>query len=337
MNKPIKALVLFSGGLDSMLAAKLLLRQGIETTGLCFKSNFFNAKKAVAAADKIGIELKICDIEKDILKLVMNPPSGYGKNMNPCLDCHSLMIRKAGEIARKEGFAFVATGEVLGQRPFSQNKEALKRVIGLSGVEVLRPLSAKLLPETNIEKNKLVVRGRLMGIKGRSREQQFELAEKFNIKNYPTPAGGCLLTDPEFSERLLKLLDYWPKCGGVDAELLKYGRIFWLNGQNGQKILLVIGRHKRDNENLEKLVQKGDIVLQLEEINGPTSLLKNLGRFDNISNLAVQIPDKLKMSELHLNEEKSSEQIIRAAAILTGYYAVKTRGKNVIIKIDHIS
>ena len=188
----IKALVLFSGGLDSILAVKMLQAQKIAVTAVCFESNFYDAKKAEEEAKKLDIDLKVVDIQKEMLALVKNPFSGYGKNLNPCIDCHSLMIKKAGAIAKSDGFDFVATGEVLGQRPFSQNKQALEKVKDLSGVEVLRPLSAKLLNETEIEKNKILIRGLLGRIQGRTREGQIELARKYKLKDYPLPAGGCL-------------------------------------------------------------------------------------------------------------------------------------------------
>ncbi|MDO8260107.1 MAG: tRNA 4-thiouridine(8) synthase ThiI, partial [Candidatus Magasanikbacteria bacterium] len=247
-TKNTKAIVLLSGGLDSMLAVKVLQVQGIEVVGLCYKSNFYDCARAREAAELLRIELKEVDISSEMLDLVKHPPSGYGKNLNPCIDCHAFMIRRAGEIARAEGFDFVATGEVLGQRPFSQNKESLKRVAALSGVPVLRPLSAKLIDETEIEKNGLVNRHRLLDISGRGRERQIELAEKYEITEYPSPAGGCLLTDPGFSERGIKLLDHWPDCDTNDIEILKHGRVFWFSLPRKKKVLLMIGRHQGDNE-----------------------------------------------------------------------------------------
>ena len=186
-----KALVVFSGGLDSMMSAKLLMNQGIEVTALNFESNFFKATQAKESAKILGIPLIIKDISPEELELVKNPPNGYGKHLNPCIDCHANMIRMAGKIAEEQGFSIVATGEVLGQRPFSQNRDALRRVKKISGVDVLRPLSAKLLGETQVEKEGVVIRGKLRAIRGRGREEQMELAERYGIKKYPSPAGGC--------------------------------------------------------------------------------------------------------------------------------------------------
>ncbi len=336
--KKVKALVLLSGGLDSMLAAKLLLEQDIEVVGVSFKSNFYNYNKAHKAAQNLGIELKTFDMSEEMLELVKNPPSGYGKHLNPCIDCHSIMIKKAGEIASQEGYDIVATGEVLGQRPFSQNKKALKQVKKLAGVEVLRPLSAKLLPETEIETSGLVKRGQLLNIRGRSRERQLELARKYNLDGYSTPAGGCLLTDGGYSERLGKMLEYWPECGVNDIELLKHGRVFWLNMRKDEKhfkVLLVVGRNKEENEKLLSLKHAGDVIVELKDEMGPTTLLrfKNSALSIKDYKLKIEVPEKLKMSVLKLGENKNEEEILQIACILTGYYATKARGKRVDYKI----
>jgi tRNA-uridine 2-sulfurtransferase len=330
----VKALVLFSGGLDSTLAVKILELQDIEVTGLCFTSNFFSSASAEKSVKANDIKLKVVDINKEILDLVKNPPSGYGKNLNPCIDCHSLMIKKAGQIMKKEKYDFVATGEVLGQRPFSQNKDALERVKKISGVDVLRPLSAKLLPETEAEKKGLVNRGRLLNISGRMRERQMELAAKFKI-TYPAPAGGCLLTDPEFSGRLIKMLNYWPKCNNNDVELLKNGRPFWLNKGN-KKTLLVVGRNATENSNLEKLAKTGDIMIELNKENGPTTLIRNL-QVAGLKNEVTEekIPDHLDPRLLDSSKNFSAKEIVNMATVATGYYATKARGKNLEIKIKN--
>lgn len=333
-----KALVLLSGGLDSMLAARLLLEQGIKVVGITFESNFFNAKRARRAAKQLGVDLKVVDIKDEELELVKNPPSGYGKHLNPCIDCHSLMIKRTGAIARKEGFNIVATGEVLGQRPFSQNKEALNKVRELSLVDVLRPLSAKLLPITMAEEQGLVIRGKLLSIRGRSREKQMALAQKLGLNEYPSPAGGCLLTDPGFSERLGKMLDYWPDCYTEDVELLKHGRVLWLTLEKDKKsfkILLIIGRHKEDNESLILLKRKNDVMIELKDMMGPTTIIrfKNVDlRFKN-EMLEIIVPEKLKMGELKLGDKKNVKEIMQIACLLTGFYATKARGKEAKCKI----
>lgn len=320
-----------------MLAVKLLQAQGIAVKGLCFSSIFFNCGQAKKAAKSLQIELKVVDISEEILALVKNPPSGYGKHLNPCIDCHSLMIKAGGKILIKEGYDFIATGEVLGQRPFSQNREAMRKIDKIAGVEVLRPLSAKLLPEIEVEKKGLVNRNRLLNIQGRSRERQLELVEKYKIDNYATPAGGCLLTDPDFSERLIKLLDNWPDCSTNDAALLKRGRVFWLKDKSQERKLIVIGRHQEDNEKLEKLAKDNDIMLELKEINGPTTIIRGFDKkISGARDLCIRIdvPHKLKMSELNLGRAKDRQEIIDMAALLTGYYATKARGRKVELRIQ---
>lgn len=344
--KKAKALVLFSGGLDSILAVAVLRQQNIEVTALGFESNFYDAKKAKESAKALGIKIRTIDISKDMLALTKNPPNGYGKNMNPCIDCHGLMFGRAGNIMREQDYDLLATGEVLGQRPFSQNKEALAKVENLAGVDILRPLSAKLLKETNYEKRGLVVRGRLLRIKGRSREEQTKLAKKFNIGNYPSPSGGCLLTDPEFSGRLLKMFDYYPDCQIGDVELLKNGRIFWLSLKSGQnkKVLVVVGRDHEENENLKKLARSGDIMVELKEIVGPLALarcseqsIKYNEIINNYTRQAstskFQVLDKLELSKLELNKEKNPEEAVKTVAMLVSSYATKARGKMVEVEI----
>ena len=329
----VKALVLFSGGLDSLLAIKILELQDIEVTGLSFASNFFSSANAQKTAAGNNVNLRIVDISEEVLNLVKNPPNGYGKNMNPCIDCHSLMLKKAAEIMKSENYNFIATGEVLGQRPFSQNKEALNKVKKISDVDVLRPLSAKLLEETEIEKKGLVNRGKLLSISGRNRERQMELAAKLKL-TYPSPAGGCLLTDPEFSQRLIKMLDYWPDCTVNDAALLNRGRIFWFNnGSKNKMVLAVVGRDEKENMALEKLAIKGDSMVELYKENGPTTLIRRLVPDDDESSvMAVEIPEKISPT-LEIDKKYSARA---KAAILTGFYATKMRGKKAEIKISFI-
>jgi len=330
----VKALSLFSGGLDSLLVIKILQQQGIDVTGICFVSSFFDAEKAKIIAVENNFKLKIVDIKTGLLDLVKDPPSGHGKNLNPCVDCHSLMIRKAGEIAKSEGFDIVSTGEVLGQRPFSQNKESLKRVRRLSGIDVLRPLSAKLLDETEAEKNGFVDRRKLYDIEGRSREEQKKLIEKFNIIKYPSPAGGCILTDRGFCGRLSMMLENWPGCDFTDVDLLRFGRIFWLSFEN-KKVLVVVGRHKKDNEMPKKLAKQGDFMVELKEVTGPLAVVRILNfEFRISSNIVEKITVPEKMPELILLQG-STEEFVRKIAELVGFYAKKARGqKNIKVKIE---
>ncbi|MFH0805899.1 MAG: tRNA 4-thiouridine(8) synthase ThiI [Patescibacteria group bacterium] len=267
-----KGLVLLSGGLDSILAIKVLQKQDIDVTGISFVSYFFNADLAKKAAKEIKANIKIVDFSIEHLNMVKNPSYGRGKTINPCIDCHLMMIRKAGDFLKKGEFDFIATGEVLGQRPMSQNKQALDLIKEKSGLKgyLLRPLSAKLLEPTILEEKGLINRNKLLDISGRSRKIQMSLAKKWGIKEYPSPAGGCILTDLQFSERLKELFDHWPDCQGNDIQLLRLGRHFWV-GDNK----IVIGRNKEENDKINKLKQKGDIVIEPKEFPGPTVLIRS--------------------------------------------------------------
>ena len=203
----IRALCLFSGGLDSQLAVCLLRDQGLAVEGLAFRSLFFDAGKAERAADRLVLPLAVEEFTPALLKLIERPRHGFGAGLNPCIDCHIAMARRAGELMRERGFRFVATGEVLNQRPMSQHRQALEQVAlesGLGGL-LLRPLSAQRLPETEPERLGWVDRSRLLDFHGRSRKPQMDLARRFGIAEYPQPAGGCLLTDPLYGRRLREL------------------------------------------------------------------------------------------------------------------------------------
>lgn len=280
--KKTKALVLLSGGLDSMLATKLLMKQGIEVEGICFYSNFFGCGLARKAAKQLDIKLREINISEEFLKFLKKKPKyGYGVGLNPCIDCHTLMLKKAGEIMQKERsfskrsqkISFIATGEVLNERPMSQNKQALKTVekeAGLKGY-LLRPLSAKLLKPTIPEKMGLVDRERLLDILGRSRKHQIKLAKEFGIKEYPTPAGGCMLTQEGFVKRLKNFIEHKPNFDSNDIELVKIGRHFWFSANLTQ---IVLGRNKKENAQLVKLTRKNDIIIEPDGFVGPTALVR---------------------------------------------------------------
>ena len=228
LNKKVRALGLCSGGLDSILAGVLLREQGVEVEWITFETPFFSAMKARRAARITGIPLTVQNITADYLPMLKDPPCGYGQHMNPCMDCHALMFKKAGEVMREKGFDFLFSGEVLGQRPMSQTKPSLRYVEKNSGWDgyILRPLSAKNLPETIPEKNGLVDREKLLDLSGRSRKPQMKLAEQYGIKDYPSPAGGCLLTDKSFSKRLKDLFEHQGTYTENELFLLRFGRHF---------------------------------------------------------------------------------------------------------------
>lgn len=267
----MKALAVFSGGLDSMLAVELIRAQGIEVLGLFFETPFFTPARAERSAEILHLPLKVLDITEPHLEVVKKPRYGYGGNMNPCIDCHALMLRKAVERLEAEKAWFVLTGEVLGQRPMSQNLRALSTVAAQSGRPelILRPLCAKLLPPTLPEEKAWVRRDELLSFSGRSRKPQMELAAAFRIPEYPSPAGGCLLTDPVFSRRLKDLLSSRPHCEVRDIELLKVGRHF----RTGPATKVVIGRNKKENERIFSLAGDSDLIVKVESLPGPLVLV----------------------------------------------------------------
>ncbi|OGW75311.1 MAG: hypothetical protein A2Z72_08225, partial [Omnitrophica bacterium RBG_13_46_9] len=245
----------------------VLQEQEIEVTSISFVSPFFNAENAKKAATSLKVPIIVKDITGEHLDMLLNPKHGYGSGMNPCIDCHALMLKIAGGIMRKEGFDFIFTGEVLGERPMSQNKQSLHTVAKESGYAdyVLRPLSAKLLPETKIEKEGKIDRSRLLDISGRQRKRQLEMAAQYGIKDVPTPAGGCLLTDPCFSARLKDLLRREGKPSIHDIELLKVGRHVGLD----QKNKVIIGRNEKDNNILRSLDGGKYIMFVPKRVRGP--------------------------------------------------------------------
>lgn len=259
-----------------MLAALVLREQGIHVEWITFETPFFSALKARQAADQTGVALHVQDLTPEYLDLIKDPPAGFGKNLNPCMDCHSLMFRKAGEFMQERGFDFLFSGEVLGQRPMSQNANSLRYVAKHSGFDkfILRPMSARRLPPTPMEDQGLVDRSQLLDLSGRSRKPQIALARKFGITNYPTPAGGCLLTDPGYSRRLRDLLDHGAELTPDALHLLKYGRHMRLNP--GAKI--VVGRTQQDNEHmLQHCDPQRDAVIKTNGYPGPTVILPGGG------------------------------------------------------------
>lgn len=267
----IKGIGLFSGGLDSILAAKVIEELGIEVSGVAFETPFFDAIKAQAMARQIGLPLTIMDITDEHLPMLEAPRYGYGKNMNPCIDCHILMLKKAGQVMEKREADFLFTGEVLGQRPMSQGKQSLHIVASRSGYGgyVVRPLSAKLLAETIPEREGKVNREKLLDIQGRSRKRQIEMARAYGISGYSGPAGGCLLTDPMFSMKLKDLFEHRKDRDVRDIELLKYGRHLRLSPD----VKVIVGRREGENNTIEGLARNGDLIIKVKDYPGPTVLV----------------------------------------------------------------
>ena len=270
-----KALALFSGGLDSILAVRLLLSQGIDVEAVNFVSAFTSCAKdnsgVAEAAKQLGVPLKVVELGDEYLKIIRKPKHGYGKNMNPCIDCRIYILKKAKKIAEEIGADFIFTGEVLGERPMSQHFNALIVVEEESELKgkILRPLSAKLLPETIIERKGLVNRKKLLGIRGRSRKPQLKLAEEFNIKSYPSPAGGCLLTCKEYADKLKDLFKHRKRCSMADAALLKVGRHFRL-GKNK----IIVGRNEAENTGLMAKKSRNDYYFEVPNTGSPITVLQ---------------------------------------------------------------
>ena len=275
----MKAIALLSGGLDSTIAARVMMEQGVELEALNFMTVFCTCTNRGAtclasqkAVETLGIPLKVFNVSEEYLGVVKHPQHGYGRNMNPCIDCRIFMLKKAQAYMEESGAVFIVTGEVLGQRPMSQRKDAMHLIEKEAGLEglILRPLSAKVLTVTIPEREGWVDRERLLNISGRSRKPQIELADHYGIHDYPCPAGGCLLTDPGFAKRMKDLMVYDPKFSLNDVHLLKMGRHFRFS--NGVK--LVVGRNEEENQKIQTFAQGEDILLKVSSFPGPLSLLR---------------------------------------------------------------
>lgn len=276
MNK--KAVALFSGGLDSMLAIKLMLDEGIEVHALNFLTVFCTCTskgcmhQATKAAKDLAVPLKVMNITEEYMQIVKNPKYGRGRNMNPCIDCRIFTFKKAKEFMEEIKASFVITGEVLGERPMSQRRQAIEIIEKHSGLEglIVRPLSAKLFEATIPEKTGIVDRNKLLDIQGRRRDRQISLAAQFGINDYPCPAGGCLLTDKGFSNRLKDLFKYSPNYDISDLHLLKVGRQFRMS----EEAKLFVGRDEKENTRLLNFSQPGDFIFDVLDIPSPIGLVR---------------------------------------------------------------
>ena len=285
MIKQHKALALFSGGLDSLLAVKWMESRGYTVYPVYFSAPYLKAERALKSAEANGISLKVVDFFAEHYPVVKNPVWGRGKGLNPCVDCHALMFQMAAQLLAEYGASFLISGEVLGQRPMSQTKNALAKVSAMSSVRdlIVRPLSQLLLPDTTPIKEGWVDRDDLLAINGRSREAQFALAVKLGINVFPAPAGGCLLTDRNYCLRLSDLMEH-----GQDdlesMELLLYGRHFRLNEHNK----LIIGRYESDNNYLQEHCRQG-VTLDAKNCSGPWGVITGLPLSEADLNLALGI------------------------------------------------
>ena len=295
----IKAIGLLSGGLDSSLAAKLMIEQKIDVYALNFTSplclcNREGRCESYDIAEKLKIPLKIMAKGDDYAKIVKKPKHGYGKHANPCIDCRIYAFKKAKEYMKEIGAKFIFTGEVLNQRPMSQHKQALMLIEKESSLKglVVRPLSGKLLPATIPEKKGWIKRKKMLDIEGRRRIKQIELAKNLNWKDYHCPSGGCLLTYDEFSKKVKDLVKKEKELTMKDLALLKYGRHFRC-GRNK----IIIGRDDKENKLLAKMRNEKDYLFEAEKIMGPTTILqgpKNKKAIETAAKLTARYGDAKK-------------------------------------------
>jgi len=302
-DQGVTALALFSGGLDSILACRLLMAQGIRVIAIRFVTPFFgyellareeDYRREVAA--EYGIDVRLRDINEKYLKMLRDPAHGYGKNFNPCVDCKILIASEAKSLLDELGGSFLFSGEVVGQRPMSQRRDTLRIIEKESGCEgiLLRPLCALNLIETLPERQGMVDRQKLLAFTGRTRQPQISLAASFGIKNYPSPAGGCVLTDPNKASRIRRFYEENANIAANDVLLLMFGRHFCLPGG----AWLVLGRNEAENDLLIELLEPGDVYLRCDESwPGPSALLRRSAGDDDLAAAAGLIKRYSKKGE----------------------------------------
>jgi tRNA-uridine 2-sulfurtransferase len=318
-----KAIALLSGGLDSTLAVKMMLDLGIEVEALNFTSPFCTCtgknsgckSEAVRVAQEYNIPIKVVHKGLDYLEIVRNPVHGYGKGINPCVDCRIYLLKKAKEYMLESGADFVFTGEVLGQRPMSQRRDTLRVIERESGLEglLLRPLSARHFEPTIPEKEGWVDRDKLLAIEGRSRSVQMQMAEDLDVKNYPCPAGGCLLTELSFVPKIKDVFDHSEELNLRDFKLLKTGRQFRIGPQSKA----IMGRSEVDNNQLERTRQPGEAALTWLDGNTPVAIIIG-SQNDDLFNLSARIllrytkaePGAECRIELRINDSKQIFSVV---------------------------
>lgn len=344
-----KAVALSSGGLDSTLAILVVKNQGIEVQAIKFLTPFdcdisqippypplipplargdtegskgnnrgiidsrhslYFSNKEMNVAKKFGFDIKTCRLGDQFLEIVKNPKHGYGKNMNPCIDCRILMLKEAKVFMDEIGAEFIITGEVLGQRPMSQRKEMFYHIDKEAGVvnQVLRPLSAKLLRITVPEAEGIIDRKKLHDFSGRSRKPQIALAEEFGLADYPAPAGGCLLTEPNYAQRLKDLLTHNPEPSMRDIDLLRIGRHFRFS----PACKIIVGRDKAENAIIESLSMNNDCLLRVDGYGSPITLVSGEITDEALkiaASLCARYSDAKNMSEIEVTVLKRDNQL----------------------------
>lgn len=316
----MKALALLSGGLDSRLSVKIMTHMGIEVTALHFYTPFNSKELSVVeetvakTAQSLGAQGKVIVLGDEFMTMFRNPDNGYGGNLNPCIDCKILMFRRAKALLEEYGAQFVVSGEVVGQRPMSQYKDALRRIDKASGLtgRVVRPLSGKILEATIPEQNGWIDRNRLYDINGRARTRQFKLAQELGVVDYPWPGGGCLLTEESFCRKLKDIIAH-QELNSFVIELLKCGRHLRL--PSGQ--LATMGKNEQQNAKLLRLKRKGDIIIGPRDEGGPYCLLAESAKEDDITLVAGVVARYTRKDAgiVIFIRQGDSEKIINAVAL----------------------
>ncbi len=332
----IKAIGLVSGGLDSQLAVAVLKEQGPLLIGLHFYNGFapgalrrvilgeeteemYLDNRARELSDILGISVEVIDISCDFLDVLVSPSHGYGANVNPCIDCRILMLRRAKDVMERVGARFVFTGEVLGQRPMSQHRQAMdlvERRSGLGGL-LLRPLSAKLLPPTVPENEGWVKRDDLLDIQGRSRKRQMELARKLGLREYVQPAGGCTLTDGTYTRRFRDVMQRRDRPGILrdEAVLLAVGRHFRL----GPGVKIVVGRNETENRYIETH-WSGSWLATTTDYPGPTVLVQGEPDVEDLrraASVTARYSDAKHLPSVRVVLWRGDESVTREVAPIT--------------------
>jgi tRNA U34 2-thiouridine synthase MnmA/TrmU len=302
-KKQITALALYSGGLDSTLACRVVAEQGIKVVAVKFVTPFFGYDLLLRKEDyirttkeKFGIDVLLKDVTVPYLELLKKPAHGFGKYFNPCVDCKIFLLSEAKKMMPDIGASFLVTGEVVGQRPMSQRRDTLRvieRDSGCAGI-LVRPLCAKNLEQTQAERDGLIDRDQLHAFSGRNRKPQMKLADQFGITDYPSPAGGCILADPILSARIQKYYKKNKRIVPADILLLMVGRQFRLPSGGW----LVVGRDEKQNDKIEALRQPDDWLLQPSVIPGPTAILRHSRNPEELEIAAALVARYAKKSAL---------------------------------------
>jgi tRNA U34 2-thiouridine synthase MnmA/TrmU len=299
MKRKQKAIALFSGGLDSILSVLYMQKLGYEVVPIFFESPFYPATKARLGAKVAGIEVLIVDITPDLVEVLKNPRYGFGKHMNPCIDCHGMMFRKASEMMKKYDADFLISGEVMGQRPMSQRPDALNAVAKLSGVRelLIRPLCQKFLIDTKPITEGWVNKEEMLDFNGRGRQRQFALAKEYGLKGFENPGGGCLLTEKHVSGKVADLIEH-DQLTPQYLKFLQQGRRLRL----AENLLLIVTRTKDESDTITPMLEN-ELVIKAVDIAGPLGVL--LG--ENITPEQIELAGRVILSYINKLKTPTAE------------------------------